>query len=305
MRWPGTEVACLLATCTASRPLHLAPSGATISRGTGRAALPLAREGAARVSGRIRWADTNNDTMHQNHLVLIGSQTPSTGATTFGTGFLARLKNHIYVVTCRHVIREASLGAGLFAIPKPRKTKNPPGGYAVLQLARPRFHANDGACTYDVAVAKVTNANRSNLRALSITPVELTEKTTMSTFEQGARLRAVGYPIDYANAALAANSNEPLPPYELEGMYRPISLTGIAQHGFNAPLCEAFFAEAGCSAGKGMSGGLVYSPQANQVAGLVLASGEFEVSTSPASAQWRGFIFASSRRVFETLTSGS
>ena len=39
--WPGTKVAYLLGTHTASRPLHLAPSGATISRGSGRAALPL------------------------------------------------------------------------------------------------------------------------------------------------------------------------------------------------------------------------------------------------------------------------
>jgi hypothetical protein len=52
VRWPGTEVAYSSTTCTASRPLHLAPSGATISRGSGRAALPLAREGAARVSAR-------------------------------------------------------------------------------------------------------------------------------------------------------------------------------------------------------------------------------------------------------------
>ena len=52
VRWPGTEVACRSASFVASRPLHLAPSGATISRGSGRAALPLARLGAARVSAR-------------------------------------------------------------------------------------------------------------------------------------------------------------------------------------------------------------------------------------------------------------
>jgi hypothetical protein len=43
-------VACLYRNCTASRPLQFAPSGATISRGSGRAALPLARKGAVRVS---------------------------------------------------------------------------------------------------------------------------------------------------------------------------------------------------------------------------------------------------------------
>src|SRR5581483_4693448 len=50
--WPGTKVAYHLASCVASRPLHLAPSGATISRGSGRAAQPLASVGAARVSAR-------------------------------------------------------------------------------------------------------------------------------------------------------------------------------------------------------------------------------------------------------------
>jgi len=43
-------VACLLASFAALRPLHLAPSGVTISRGSGRAARVLARLGAARVS---------------------------------------------------------------------------------------------------------------------------------------------------------------------------------------------------------------------------------------------------------------
>ena len=52
VRWLGTEVADRLATCSASRPLQFAPSGVTIGRGTGRAALPLGREGEAGVSGR-------------------------------------------------------------------------------------------------------------------------------------------------------------------------------------------------------------------------------------------------------------
>ena len=52
VRWPGTEVACLRTSCTASRPVQFAPASAIVSRGTSRAALPLAREGAARVSAR-------------------------------------------------------------------------------------------------------------------------------------------------------------------------------------------------------------------------------------------------------------
>ena len=238
--------------------------------------------------------------MNENHIVLIGSQTPSSGATTFGTGFLAHLRSRVSVVTCRHVIREASPGA-LFAIPNPKKTKSPPGGYFVLQLGRPRFHPNDGACTYDVAVADVANANLATLRALSITPVSIGSHETESSLEEGVCLRAVGYPIEYANAGLAANLNERLLPYEIEGAYRSISLDRIAQHGFDAPLCEAFFAQAATGAGKGMSGGIVYSSN-GLVTGVVLASGEFHSSsTSLVVEHCRGFAFASARRIAETL----
>jgi hypothetical protein len=238
--------------------------------------------------------------MHENHIVLIGSHTPWSGATTFGTGFLVHVQARLSVVTCLHVIREASHG-GLFAIPKPKQTKNPPGGYSVLQLGRPRFHPNDGACTYDIAVADVLNADHATLLAVGITPIAISENETVSAFGDGTRLRAFGYPIEYANAALAANLNEPLVPYEIEGAYRPISLNGISQHGFDAPLCEAFIAEAARGAGKGMSGGIVYSSD-GQFSGVVLASGEFQSSpSSPVLEHFHGFVFASARRIRETL----
>lgn len=59
MRWPGTEVVYFLATWAASRPLHLAPSGATIRRGSGRAARALTREGAATGERQHRLARPN------------------------------------------------------------------------------------------------------------------------------------------------------------------------------------------------------------------------------------------------------
>ena len=52
VRWPGTKVAYLLASFVASWPVQFAPASAIVSRGTGRAALPLASSGAARVSAR-------------------------------------------------------------------------------------------------------------------------------------------------------------------------------------------------------------------------------------------------------------
>ena len=52
VRWPGTKVAYLLVSSVASRPVQFAPASAIVSRGTGRAAQPLASLGAARVSAR-------------------------------------------------------------------------------------------------------------------------------------------------------------------------------------------------------------------------------------------------------------
>src|SRR5687767_2556717 len=68
--------------------------------------------------------------------VLVGTVSGSTGPTTFGTGFIVEHGGRAYVVTCKHVILEAS-STSFFAIPRPQKTKSPPGGYTVLTLGKP------------------------------------------------------------------------------------------------------------------------------------------------------------------------
>jgi hypothetical protein len=243
--------------------------------------------------------------MPRNHLVLIGSQIAVSGASTHGTGFLVFSRERCYVVTCRHVIREA-VGGTLFALPKPKKTKSPSGGCFVLVLGPPRFHPHDSRVgTYDIAVAEVIDVTRSFLAAHDIVPVELTSGQIASTFQEGQRLVAQGYPIDYANTALAANRNELLLPKEIRGTVRRIPLRGIAQYGFDAPLREALFVQTSSEnrSGKGMSGGIVHTVGDSRIAGMVLASGDFELPTnSQVLESICGFVFVGSNRILETLT---
>lgn len=241
--------------------------------------------------------------MPQNYLVLIGSRSPSSGASTHGTGFLVFKERDCYVVTCRHVIREA-VGGKLFALPKLKKTKNPPGGYPVLILGSPRFHPQDNQTgTYDIAVAQL-DVNREFLAAHDIVPIEMTSSHVVSDFREGGEFVAQGYPIDYANTALAENRNEPLLPRHIRGMLRSIPLQDIPQHGFDAPLLEALFAQTNAEnrSSKGMSGGIVHGTQTNQVAGMVLASGDFELSVQDQAIEaLSGFVFVSADRIREAI----
>jgi hypothetical protein len=242
--------------------------------------------------------------MPQNYLVLIGSENPSFGATTHGTGFLVMKKEDVYVVTCRHVIREA-VGGRLFALPNPKRTKNPPDGYSVLILGSPRFHAKDNqAGTYDIALAQVPDVTQRMLAAQSIVPIEMTSSHVVDAFREGEEFIAQGYPIDYANVALAKDSNEPLLPRQIRGTLRNVPLQGIRQQGFDAPLREALFAQTDTAnrSGKGMSGSIVHSTQSYQVAGIVLASGDLQRSIQDITIETlEGFIFARAGRIIEAI----
>lgn len=125
--------------------------------------------------------------MPQNYLVLIGSQTPGSRTTTHGTGFLVSAEKNCYVVTCRHVIREAA-GGMLVALPKLKKTTSPPGGYRVLVLGQPRFHPEDNQMgTYDIAAAQVIDLNRTLLAERDIVPVEMTSDHIAIDFQAQVR----------------------------------------------------------------------------------------------------------------------
>lgn len=242
--------------------------------------------------------------MPQNYLVLVGSNNPASGANTYGTGFLVFKGTLCYVVTCRHVIKEAANGR-LFAIPKPKKTQNPPGGYSILDLGTPRFHPQDNReGIFDIAIAPILSANRQSLEANGIVPLDILNNQIGSSFREGDKLLAEGYPVEYTELATKENRNEPLLPKQLQGTFRILSLKGIRQRGFDAPLREAFFAQTkeGNISGKGMSGGIVHNMNGERLAGVVLASGDFTYSIQNKTVEkLNGFIFANANRILEAL----
>ena len=241
----------------------------------------------------------------RNHLVLLGSYSELTGATTYGTGILVIFFGACYLVTCRHVIKEAG-SRTLFGLPKPRKTKNPPGGYKELQLGSPKYHPLDSSLsTFDIAVLPVLKVNRQSLASQEIIPIDLITKGVISVpVSDGQELSASGYPTDYAKVKLSENINEPLLPKNILGTTRSVTLVALSQSGFGAPLKEGFFAQTtdtnACS--KGMSGGIVCLGTDELFAGIVLASGEIEVSSRGQCVEKiKGFVFAGAERVLETL----
>lgn len=77
----------------------------------------------------------------KSSLVLIGSF-KNENANTLGTGILISFNSKAYIVTCKHMIFEAGFER-LFAIPNPRMTKCPAGGYKILSIAKVNFHPED------------------------------------------------------------------------------------------------------------------------------------------------------------------
>jgi hypothetical protein len=210
-------------------------------------------------------------------------------------------------VTCRHVVVEAGAGA-LFGLTKPRKTKNPPGGYKPIFLGSPTFHPlDDSHGTFDIAVIPLVHVNRQTLLADEIVPVDLNKKGSVAMVVlNGQKLCASGYPIDYAEAMLKKNLDEPLFPKIVQGVAQNLSLTALQQQGFNAPLREGLFAQitGEDTSGKGTSGGIVCAGENDLFAGIVLGSADIEVvSDDQHRGRLRGFIFAGAERVIETLQS--
>jgi len=241
--------------------------------------------------------------MPNNYFVLIGSVKNISGPSTHGSGFLIVEKENYYVVTCRHVIREAS-GEELFALPNPRKTKNPPGGYLVLSLGRPTYHPKDDHTgTYDIAVTPVLNVTPEMLSVHSIEPLNLSNNRILKEFKEGEEFVAQGFPIDYVSAELIKNKNEPLLPRQIQGSLCKVPLGSIPQQGFDAPLKEALFVQTDGAnhSGKGMSGGLVRSSRSKNVAGIVLGSVELQITCRDATAEIKGFIFVGASRIIETI----
>lgn len=235
--------------------------------------------------------------------VLVGAISHSTGPTTFGTGFIVENRDRVYVVTCRHIILEAS-STSLFAIPKPQKTKSPPGGYTVLTLGKPIYHPKDRATgTYDIAVLEIVNAKKQ-LRALGIAPIKLGPSGAEKPNE-GLELVAAGYPVDYAKQELSLGRSERLWALRVSGTVRHVPHEALTQSGFRGILREGYFAQTTeRPLGKGASGGAVYvvdERDAVRVVGVLLGSADVQIKEDGRMVGVTGFFFASSLRIIETL----
>lgn len=247
--------------------------------------------------------------MPRNYHVLVGSQDAVAGTRTFGTGFLVFKDSRCYVVTCRHVIKEAA-NSKLFVITKPRKTKNLMGSDSVLALGTPRFHPQDDETgTFDIAVAQVLDVNLQLLKARGIAPFDMINYQSVSSYREGGKFLAEGYPVMYAEAALAENRNEPLLPKGIMGTFHAIPLQELLkeeQNGFNAPLREFYFAETNDQNRntEGMSGSVIRAIGSDQIAGVMLGKCDLTLSGNGlASKKIDGFIFTSAERILETLSS--
>jgi Trypsin-like peptidase domain len=235
--------------------------------------------------------------------VLVGAVKAATGATTFGTGFIAEHRGKLYVVTCKHVILEAN-ATSFFAIPRPQKTKSPPGGYSVLTLGRPVYHPKDGPTgTYDVAVLKILHDVGKKLRTLGIVPITFDPAGEEPT--DGLAVVGAGYPVDYVESELRSGKLEPLRTVWVDGTVKNLPLDNLTQAGFGAALREGFFAHTiEAPLGKGASGGTVQvnadGPSA-RIVGVLLGSANIQIKKNGRTEDVTGFFFASSQRILEAL----
>jgi len=176
----------------------------------------------------------------------------------------------------------------------------------VLSLGSPKYHPLDSSLsTFDIAILPVVKVNRQSLASQEIIPLDLTTKGVIAVpVSDGQELSASGYPIDYAEVKLCENINEPLFPKNIQGTIRSVPLAALSQIGFGASLKEGFFAQTTDEneTGKGMSGGIVCSYTDELFTGIVLASGDIEVSSQVQCIERiKGFVFAGAERVLETL----
>lgn len=248
----------------------------------------------------VRSASTNRI---EAATVIVGALSQPSGLKTFGTGFIVEYAKNAYVVTCKHVVLEAS-SAYLVAIPRPLKTKSPPRGYAPMRLGKPVFHPSDGSTgTYDIAVLEIVGLGKKTLPSLGIFPLVISVE--LAEYAEGERLEAAGYPVEYANRELALGKLEPLLPLRIKGIVSQVPLENFTQSGFAGSLREGYFAQtAERPLGKGASGGPVYVDDGkDRVVGVLLGSADVRVDLDGRTTSLRGFVFASSLRIMETIKS--
>ena len=237
----------------------------------------------------------------KNNLVLLGTQKRAGTASTNGTGVIVCRASRCWVVTCRHVLHEAGSGA-LFAIPKPKRTKSPRGGYSVLSLECPSVHPQDSLThNFDIGVCAIRNLRRDHLEQIGIYPVEMPVGYRFEEPQEGLIVKGMGYPAEHAEKYLAFNDERPLPVKEAMGRVRNIPLHLLSQSGFVNNLREGYFVQTLDNQGleKGASGGLVCA--LDEPVGIIVGSADVTLENGSSTEYVGGFVFAKLQRVAEIL----
>lgn len=239
-------------------------------------------------------------------LVLIGSLQPNGQGKTFGTGIIIEYRNHIFIVTCKHVFHEVNNKSTIFAIPRPKQTLNPISGYKVIPLGEHYFHPDDdNDKTYDIVAFQVMDGDKSFFLSNKISGITIDD--VPKTIPCNLELFAAGYPIDYTKIYLSNKSEEKLPPKVIKGRFSKLEMDRLSQNGFIGRLSEGFSLKIETEEylGKGASGGIIYQlNEQNSIApiGLILGEANIQQTFSDNSIRnIKAVVFAKMERVAETI----
>lgn len=237
-------------------------------------------------------------------LVLLGCFNSMGKGDTFGTGILIEYNGKLFIASCKHVYNEIHNKRNIFAIPKPKQTLSPQGGYKVLQLGKHNFHPIENCNTYDIVVFEVINVDLQSILTYGIEPLKISN-CTKCTLEYNQEVYAIGFPIDYVKNYLANEKEELLPPKEIIGYLKDFPIDSLRQIGFAGKLIEGFILELSDEnfLGKGNSGGLVFTKIGSDFIiplGLILGSGKIYINNID---ELNVIVFAKIDRIIETLDS--
>lgn len=237
----------------------------------------------------------------EQSLVLIGS-VKYNDAATYGTGFLISFKSKVFIVTCKHVIYEAGCN-NLFAIPNPKMTKSPVGGYKVLPISKLNYHPEDSCNeSYDIVICEINQLSDADLKGLSC--FEINDCIEPNN---GDKIKGYGFPIDYAEKLLNLNKEDRLPPCITYSVVYDIPILQLSQNGFVGKLKEGYFAQTvdNKAAFKGFSGGLltIGNSEGEKPYGVILGGAEFNSNSVGRVDHYEGVVFAKFHRVLQILYS--
>lgn len=230
-------------------------------------------------------------------ILLVGSKEKKNIA-THGSSFLVKYdKKGTFVVTCKHVIKEANRNSPESIFVSRPITQNNLDPIAFLEKIY--YHPDDAeGKSYDIAVSKIDNeiVIDKNIKRVLFS----LEETLENFLLKKSRIFAIGYPVEYINSVRrdSVQLKSLSPEYtELHNPFYSSNLQQVKHVDFDEIYKEAYFAEAKKVLGKGASGGLVYSISNSSIIPLGMVLGHYTEQESGKKYQF----FASFKRILEVI----